>query len=90
MQNPYLILQEQLNENKLLLKQVLSQLVDNRPEYYTIEEAAEIIGCDIQTINRHIKKGHLKAKRFGPRMKRIPKEELFDNAGEVKSLRYKR
>ena len=90
MQNPFESIQKTILEVKKLQLQLIARLNDNRPDYYTIEEAAEIIGCDTQTIHRHIKKGTIKAKNWGNRLKRIPKEELFENSGDVISLKYKR
>lgn len=40
----------------------------NAPQYLSIEQAAEVLGCSTVTIRREIQRGNLKASRFARRI----------------------
>jgi excisionase family DNA binding protein len=47
----------------------------NLPEFLTRREAAEILGCSVDTVDRRIREGQLKASRNG-RLIRISADDL--------------
>lgn len=90
MDNPFTLIQSDLEEVKGLLTELLNKpKKDLSNKFYTIKEAAELLKVDKQTIRNHIQKGNLKATHFG-RSIRVPHSEIFDSLNEVKSLKYKR
>lgn len=53
--------------------------------YYTIREAAEILGVNPITIRRYIKRGAIKSKQYGCNcLTLIPIEELENSTNEEK------
>ncbi|QRE62094.1 helix-turn-helix domain-containing protein [Flavobacterium psychrophilum] len=90
MQNPFDSIQTELNEIKILLKEILSKpSEDLTSKLYTVSEAASILKIDKQTVSNHILKGNIKATKIGRRIL-LTHSELFNSLNEVKSLKYKR
>ena len=90
MNNPFADIQNDLNEIKVLLKEISTKSTeDYSQKLYTISEAAAILKIDKQTISNHILKGNIKATKIGRRIL-LNHNELFDSLNEVKSLKYKR
>ena len=91
MNNPFEIIQTELFEIKSELQKLHEKSkTDYSNKFYTYKEAADLVGCSDQTIRNHVKKGELKATKFGPKLKRIHHNQLFDSNNEVKSFKYKR
>ena len=90
MDNPFALIQSDLEEVKGLLNRILNKpKEDLSNNLYTIKEASELLKVSKLTIRNHIEKGTLKATNFG-RSIRIPHNEIFNSLNEVKSLKYKR
>lgn len=90
MNNPFENIQSDLNEIKLLLKEITTKpSEDYSLKLYSVNEAATILKIDKQTVNNHILKGNLKAIKMGRRVL-INHTELFNSLNEIKSLKYKR
>lgn len=88
--NPFDSIQIELNEIKVLLKEISSKPTEDlTSKLYTVSEAASILKIDKQTVNNHILKGNIKATKIGRRIL-LTHFELFDSLNEVKSLKYKR
>ncbi|ENA1763936.1 helix-turn-helix domain-containing protein [Flavobacterium psychrophilum] len=88
--NPFDSIQTELNEIKVLLKEISSKpSEDLTSKLYTVSEAASILKIDKQTVSNHILKGNIKATKIGRRIL-LTHSELFDSLNEVKSLKYKR
>ncbi|AIN72037.1 conserved hypothetical protein [Flavobacterium psychrophilum] len=88
--NPFDSIQIELNEIKVLLKEISSKpSEDLTSKLYTVSEAASILKIDKQTVSNHILKGNIKATKIGRRIL-LTHSELFDSLNEVKSLKYKR
>jgi len=90
MKNPF----ETLHEEIVVLNKKLDTLISKPKEdlsnkRYSIKECADLLGVIPLTIRNQIKKGNLKAERFG-RKYYILHSELFNALNEVKSLKYKR
>ncbi len=88
--NPFDSIQIELNEIKVLLKEISSKPTEDlTSKLYTVSEAASILKIDKQTVSNHILKGNIKATKIGRRIL-LTHSELFDSLNEVKSLKYKR
>lgn len=90
MNNPFESIQGELTEIKSLVHQLL-----NKPEkdlsnkLYTLNEAADLLKVDRQTVRNHIDRGNINATFIGRRIL-VAHSELFDALNEVKSVKYKR
>ncbi len=88
--NPFDNIQIELNEIKVLLKEISNKSTEDlTSKLYTVSEAASILKIDKQTVSNHILKGNIKATKIGRRIL-LTHSELFDSLNEVKSLKYKR
>lgn len=88
--NPFDAIHCELSELKVLVKQMLTKpKEDLSSKMYTIKEAAILFRVDKQTVENHIKRGGLKANKFGGR-KLIKHYDIFNTLEEVKSLKYQR
>lgn len=88
--NPFNVILLELQEVKGLLSSILAKPSPKLlNEYYSIQEVADILKIDYQTVRSHILKGNLKAEKIG-RFYRIYQEDLEESLQEVKSLKYKR
>ncbi|AIG29400.1 hypothetical protein IA01_02475 [Flavobacterium psychrophilum] len=88
--NPFDSIQIELNEIKVLLKEISTKpSEDLSSKLYTVGEASSILKIDKQTVKNHILKGNIKATKIGRRIL-LTHSELFDSLNEVKSLKYKR
>ncbi|QXP69323.1 helix-turn-helix domain-containing protein [Polaribacter sp. R2A056_3_33] len=56
---------------------------------YTLNEAANLLKVDRQTVRNHISRGTINATFIGRRIL-IPHNELYDALNEVKSIKYQR
>ncbi|MCK0130399.1 helix-turn-helix domain-containing protein [Flavobacteriaceae bacterium F08102] len=74
-----------------VVKKINSQQTkeDLSKKRYSIKEVAELYGVIPLTVRNQIKKGNLKAEKFGHKYY-VQHSELFDSNGEVKSIKYKR
>ncbi len=90
MNNPFENIQGELTEIKNLVTKLL-----NKPEedlsnkLYTLNEAADLLKVDRQTVRNHIDRGTINATFIGRRIL-IPHRELFDSLNDVKSIKYRR
>ena len=50
--------------------------MQERKEYYTTKEVAELLQIDVQTVRRYIREGKLKATRISKNIQRIAAEEI--------------
>lgn len=90
MENPFEDIQVELTEIKSLVTQLLKKpKKDLSNKLYTLNEAADILKVDRQTVRNHIDRGTIKATSIGRRIL-IPHPEIFDALDEVKSIKYKR
>ncbi|MBT9187769.1 helix-turn-helix domain-containing protein [Zobellia russellii] len=90
MNNPFETLHSDIIELKGMVTKLLNQPAeDYTSKWYSINEAAELLKVDRQTIRNHIDKGNIKASYIGRRIL-IVHSELFDSLNEVKSIKYKR
>lgn len=90
MKNPFEPLYNDMAEIKGLVHQLLSKPEEKLSnKLYTLNEAADILKVDRQTIKNHIDRGNLKATKISNRF-RIAHNELFNSLNEVKSIKYKR
>ena len=60
-----------------------------QPRFITRQEAAQLLGVSLVTIDKWSKEGHLKKFRIGGRI-RFKAEEVQKALSEVKDLKYKR
>ena len=90
MNNPFEAIQGELTEIKSLVTQLLKKPEEDLSnKLYTLNEAADILKVDRQTVRNHIDRGTVNATFIGRRIL-IPHNELFDALNEVKSIKYKR
>jgi excisionase family DNA binding protein len=62
---------------------------DKQPQFITRQEAANLLGVSLVTIDKWSKEGHLKKFRIGGRI-RFKTVEVQKALSEVKDLKYKR
>lgn len=90
MNNPFENIQGELTEIKNLVTQLLNKPEENLSnKLYTLNEAADILKVDRQTVRNHIDRGTINATFIGRRIL-IAHNVLFDALNEVKSIKYKR
>lgn len=90
MENPFLPITKELKEVKNLLHELLRKpKEDLSNKLYTVKEAADLFKVDEQTVRNKIKRGEIKATKFGG-LTRIYHYEIFNSLEEVKSIKYKR
>lgn len=89
MNNPFDVLNQRLSKIESLLCDIHANTTAEEDQFCEVKEAAKILRVSEQSILSYIKKGLIKAKKFG-RPYLIPKSELFDDNGNVKSLKYRR
>lgn len=53
-----------------------SPVREPRPQLWTIDDAAEHLKCNRETVRRLISDGNLRAYRYGPRMVRIDPRDI--------------
>ena len=90
MNNPFDLIENRLTNIETLLLDIKQQRKSKTLlRKYNVQEASDICRCSKLTIYSRIRKGDIKAERFGRRYL-IPHSELFDDKNIVKSLKYKR
>lgn len=90
MNNPFDPIYNEIIELKGLVKQLLHKPEEDLSnKLYTLNESAEILKVDRQTVRNHISRGTINATFIGRRIL-IPHKELYDALNEVKSIKYKR
>ena len=90
MENPFEPLHNEIAELKGLVTQLLRKpKEDLSNRLYTLNEAADILKVDRQTVKNHIDRGNIKATKISNRF-RIAHNELFNSLDEVKSIKYRR
>ncbi|MDO5655774.1 MAG: helix-turn-helix domain-containing protein [Flavobacteriaceae bacterium] len=88
--NPFREILDELHEVKEILHSIQNEPeLELQRKFYSIQEAAEILKLNYQTVRNHILNGNLKAERIG-RPYRINHYDLMEALKNVKSLKYKR
>lgn len=89
MSNPFEELNLRLDAIENLILDFCIKSEEEKPENYTVKEAANILKCSEQSIHNYIKKGFLPAKKIGRNLL-IKSSDVDEALKDVKSLRYKR
>jgi excisionase family DNA binding protein len=93
MSNPFETIDRRLSTIECLLLELKEQPVQSekpeQPRFITRQEAAQLLGVSLVTIDKWSKEGHLKKFRIGGRI-RFKAAEVQKALSEVKDLKYKR
>lgn len=89
--NPFEIINNQLTELKRIVLDIKNApKEDYTNKYYTLQQAAELLHVDYQTIRNYAKGSLIQIDEFGPRRKLIHHFQLFNEDQSLKSFKYKR
>ena len=66
-------LRRDVAETRQLVRQLVGQMADERPEYYTVDQAAKALGVTRQTVYNREKQGKLRITSKGVPRECIPR-----------------